>query len=209
MIELHQEVETFEDNRGKIVSAGNQRNVPFLLSCLARWDFFSWVNWAVVLWRDCCHQKHFQSVQSWFSSQACDPLQGEERVIKINDKEVEPRGGWSRFFLSGGRFCSIACLSLVRGDPPWFGESPDFLQDFFIETFPNTNHAKNYQKTLMGAFLGNPPKCTVSHYANGPGWPLWQINFSLLIAQIWLLMTQNDWLWSGMTYHGSEGCQGV
>ena len=34
MIELHQKVETFEDNRGKIVSAGNQRNVPFLLSCL-------------------------------------------------------------------------------------------------------------------------------------------------------------------------------
>ena len=60
-----------------------------------------------------------------------------------------------------------------------------------------------------GSYKPTPPKCTVSHCANGPGWPLWQINFSLLIAQIWLLMTQNDWLWSGMTYHGSEGCQGT
>ena len=65
------------------------------------------------------------------------------------------------------------------------------------------------QNVFGGSYKPTPPKCTVSHCANGPGWPLWQINFSLLIAQIWLLMTQNDWLWSGMTYHGSEGCQVV
>ena len=59
------------------------------------------------------------------------------------------------------------------------------------------------------AYEPTPPKCTVSHCANGPGWPLWQVNFSLLIAQLWPIMPQDDWLWSGMTYHGSEGCQGT
>ena len=40
---------------------------------------------------------------------------------------------------------------------------------------------------------------------------LWckHLNYSLQMGQIWLIMTQNDWLWPRMTYQGSWGHQGV
>ena len=58
------------------------------------------------------------------------------------------------------------------------------------------------------AYEPTPPKCTVSHCANGPGWPLWQINSLLLIAQLGPIMTQDACQWSGMTCHGSRGVRG-
>ena len=57
----------------------------------------------------------------------------------------------------------------------------------------NTVNTKFCVKIFWGAHKSQPPrKCTVSHCANGPGWPLWQVNFSLLIAQLWPIMTQED-----------------
>ena len=40
---------------------------------------------------------------------------------------------------------------------------------------------------------------------------LWckRLNYSLQMGQIWLIMTQDDWLWPRMTYQGSWGHQGV
>ena len=72
----------------------------------------------------------------------------------------------------------------------------------------NTVNTKFCVNIFWGAHKSRPPqKCTVSHCANGPGWPLWTVNFSLLIAQLWPIMTQDYWLWSGMTYHGSGGAK--
>ena len=74
----------------------------------------------------------------------------------------------------------------------------------------NTVNTKFCVKIFWGAHKSQPPrKCTVSHCANGPGWPLWTVNFLLLIAQLWPIMTQDDWRWSGLTHHGSWGCQGA
>ena len=36
-----------------------------------------------------------------------------------------------------------------------------------------------------------------------------RLNYSLQMGQIWLIMTQDDWLWPRMTYQGSWGHQGV
>ena len=36
-----------------------------------------------------------------------------------------------------------------------------------------------------------------------------RLNYSLQMGQIWLMMTQDDWLWPRMTYQGSWGHQGV
>jgi len=35
------------------------------------------------------------------------------------------------------------------------------------------------------------------------------VQFTLQMGQIWLIMTQDDWLWPRMTYQGSWGHQGV
>ena len=35
------------------------------------------------------------------------------------------------------------------------------------------------------------------------------LNYSLRMAQIWPIMTHDDWVWQGMTYQGSGGLQGV
>ena len=36
-----------------------------------------------------------------------------------------------------------------------------------------------------------------------------RLNYPLQMGQIWLIMTQDDWLWSRMTYQGSWGHQGI
>ena len=36
-----------------------------------------------------------------------------------------------------------------------------------------------------------------------------RLNYSLQMGQIWLIMTQDDWLWPRMTYQGSWGHQGA
>ena len=36
-----------------------------------------------------------------------------------------------------------------------------------------------------------------------------RLNYPLQMGQIWLIMTQDDWLWPRMTYQGSWGHQGV
>ena len=35
------------------------------------------------------------------------------------------------------------------------------------------------------------------------------LNYSLRMAQIWPIMTKDDWVWQGMIYQGSGGVQGV
>ena len=66
----------------------------------------------------------------------------------------------------------------------------------------NTNHTKNFKKSWCLSLFGD----VLSLGWGGMG-VLWckRLNYSLQMGQIWLIMTQNDWLWLRMTYHGSWG----
>ena len=114
------------------------------------------------------------------------------------------------------QFCHMFWCTIVRS---FQGANPTMLKKLFMwfqlfkgsKLWPNnTVNTKFCVKIFWGAHKSQPPrKCTVSHCANGPGWPLWTVNFLLLIAQLWPIMTQDDWRWSGLTHHGSWGCQGA
>ena len=139
MIELHQKVETFEDNRGKIVSAGNQRNVPSLLSCLARWEFFSSVNWVVVFLKRLLPPKAF-SIRSILIFQP--RLRSASRRRK-SDQDQWQGGGTKRgviqVFFIRRQILQHCLFEFGSGWPPLVWWITRLFMWFFFETFPKYN----------------------------------------------------------------------
>ena len=82
--------------------------------------------------------------------------------------------------------------SLVRGDPPTprFGESPDFLLDFFFEIFPNKKKEKKCFAGAAGCRIYNLKQCQECLQGN-----TWQIAFSYRAFTYCLLLGRRGGSW--------------
>ena len=108
------------------------------------------------------------------------------------------------------RFWCTIVRSFQRADPTMLKNIFMWFQWFIVsELWPNnTVNTKFCVKWFLGAHISQPPQNALYHTVQMVLVdPCDKFNFSLLIAQLWPIMTQDDWLWSGMTYHGQGGAR--